>query len=109
MYAVDYSDPGLIRFINEYIKAGGSKDLECYVGYFPKTSKKEKLDTISIQELILPENNNSKIAFTPEEYELHQRLVNVLVSQIDQDVVRKEEVKRLRLERKLEKSRIKKS
>lgn len=108
MYAVDYSDPGLRRFINEYIKAGGSKDLECYVGYFSRTSKKEKLDTISIQELILPENNNSKITFTPEEYELHQRLVNVLASQIDQDVVRKEEVKRLRLERKLEKSRINK-
>lgn len=29
MYAIDYSDPGLRLFINEYIKTGGCKDLEC--------------------------------------------------------------------------------
>ena len=45
MYAVDRSDPGLRLFMNEYIKSGGSKDLECYVGYFSRASKKEKLDT----------------------------------------------------------------
>lgn len=108
MYAVDRSDPGLRLFMNEYIKSGGSKDLECYVGYFSRASKKEKLDTVTIQDLILTLWNNAATFYTPEEDELHQRLVNAIASQVDQEVVKQEEVKRLRLERKLEKSRINK-
>lgn len=108
MYAIDRSDPGLRLFINEYIKAGGSKDLKCYVGYFSRASKREKMDTISIQDLILTQNNNAATFYTPEETELHQRMVNAISSQIDQEEVRKEEVrkeevKRLRLQRRLEK------
>ncbi|MBP3841888.1 MAG: hypothetical protein IK997_07225 [Bacilli bacterium] len=108
MYAVDHSDPGLRLFMNEYIKAGGSKDLECYVGYFWRASKKEKLDTISVKNLILTQNNDAATFYTPEEDELHQRLVNAIASQVDQKVVKQDEIKRLRLERKLEKSRINK-
>lgn len=52
MYGVNYSDPGLREFINEYIKAGGSTDLVCYVDYFVRKNKKEKTYTVSIQELI---------------------------------------------------------
>lgn len=105
MYAIDRSDPGLRLFINEYIKAGGSKDLMCYVGYFSRTNKMEKLDTISIQDLILTQNNNAATFYTPEETELHQRMVNVLSSQVDQNEVKKERVKTLRLQRRLEKSK----
>jgi len=105
MYAIDCSDPGLRLFINEYIKAGGSKDLICYIGYFSRTNKSKKLDTISIQDLILTQNNNAATFYTPEETELHQRMVNAISSQIDQEEVRKEEVKQLRLQRKLVKSR----
>ena len=108
MYAVDRSDPGLRLFMNEYIKSGGSKDLECYVGYFSRASKKEKLDTVTIQDLILTLWNDAATFYTPEEDELHQRLVNAIASQVEQEVVKQEEVKRLRLERKLEKSRINK-
>ena len=105
MYAVDYSDPGLRLFMNEYIKAGGSKDLKCYVGYFSRTSKNEKVYTTTIQDLILTQNNNAATFYTPEEHELHQRIVNAIASQVDHEAVRQEEVKQLRLERKLEKSR----
>ena len=105
MYAIDRSDPGLRLFINEYIKAGGSKDLICYIGYFSRTNKMKKLDTISIQELILTQNNNAATFYTPEETALHQRMVNAISSQIDQEKVRKEEVKQLRLQRELDKSR----
>lgn len=105
MYAIDRSDPGLRLFINEYIKAGGSKDLICYIGYFSRTNKMKRFDTISIQDLILTQNNNAATFYTTEETALHQRMVNVLASQVDQEEARKEEVKRLRLERKLEKSR----
>lgn len=105
MYAVDRSDPGLRLFMNEYLKAGGSKDLVCYDGYFSRASKKEKVDTISIEELILTQNNSDTTSYTPEEHELHQRIVNAIASQIDPEVVRQEEVKKLRKERKLKKSK----
>ena len=105
MYAVDYSDPGLRLFMNEYIKAGGSKNLKCYVGYFSRASKNEKVYTTTIQDLILTQNNNAATFYTPEEHELHQRIVNAIASQVDHEAVRQEEVKQLRLERKLEKSR----
>ncbi|MDD6879928.1 MAG: hypothetical protein PUD59_06915, partial [bacterium] len=95
MYGVDYSDPGLRSFINEYIKAGGSKDLLCYVGYFSRASKNEKMDTVSVQEMIKKVHNDCITKYTPEETELHQRMINALASQIDQDEVRKEKVKQL--------------
>lgn len=97
MYGVDYSDPGLKNFINEYIKAGGSKDLMCYVEYFNRKSKKEKLDTVSIQELIRSVHNDSVTKYTPEETEFHQGPVNALASQIDQDELKSEKVKQLRI------------
>lgn len=78
MYAIDYSDPGLRFFINEYIKAGGSKDLECLVEYFSKVSKDEPLEKVSIQELILTLPNNTTSFYTEEENELHQRLIHSL-------------------------------
>lgn len=105
MYAIDRSDPGLRLFMNEYIKTGGHKDLECYVGYFSRASKKEKMDTISIQELILTQNNDAETFYTPEETALHQRMVNTISNLIDYKDVRKEEIKHSRLQRKLEKSK----
>lgn len=105
MYGVDYSDPGLRKFMNEYIKAGGSKDLLCYVGYFSRASKNEKVDIVSMQELIQSIHNDCFTKYTPEETELYQRMVNALANQIDKDEIKKEEVKQLRLQRKLEKSR----
>lgn len=111
-YGVDRTDPGLRLFMNEYIKAGGSKNLVCYIGYGSRASKYEKLPTITIQELIMTQNNNAATFYTPEEDEFHQRLVNALSSRINQDElseeqkkVKDEEVKQLRLQRKLEKSK----
>ncbi len=105
MYAIDRSDPGLRLFINEYIKAGGSKDLMCYVGYFSRINQMKKLETISVQDLILTQNNNAATFYTPEETALHQKMVNAISSQIDREEVRKEKAKQLRLQRKLEKSK----
>lgn len=104
MYGVDYSDHGLRKFINEYIKAGGSKDLVCYIGYLSRGSKYEKLNTITVQELIKKVRNDCVTKYTKEERDLHQKLVNILAGQVDQEEVRKEQVKQLRLERKLYKS-----
>ncbi len=110
-YGVDYSDPGLRLFMNEYIKTGGSKELICYVNYFSRASKYEKLNTVTMRELIKTQWNNAATFYTPEEDELHQRLVNALSRQINHDdlseeqkKVKVEEVKQLRLQRKLEKA-----
>lgn len=105
MYGVDYSDPGLRSFINEYIKAGGSKDLLCYIGYFSRKSKSQIMDTVSVQELIKTVNNDGITKYTKEETALHQRMVDALASQVNQNKVRKEEIKQLRLQRRLNKSK----
>lgn len=115
-YGVDTSDPGLRLFINDYIKAGGSKNLVCNIGYGSRASKYEKLSTITIQELIRTESNNYAIFNTPdntpEKNELYQILVNVLSNRISQDnlseaqkKLRKSRVIEQRLQRKLEKSK----
>ena len=77
-YCVDYSDPGLREFINTYLKAGGSKELECYENYFTRTSDNEALTTITIRDLLLKQKNNEKSFFTKKEDESHQNLVNTL-------------------------------
>lgn len=51
MYGIDYSIYNL-DLINEYIKAGGSKELMCYVNYFQKVIKTEKVNTVSVGDLI---------------------------------------------------------
>lgn len=101
MYAVDYSDSKLRTFLNEYFKTGGFINLKCYVGYFYRISKKEYLDTISMQNLILTQNNDAATFYTSEEHELHQRLANVIASHVNQEVVKQEKVKKLRLQRKI--------
>lgn len=106
MYGVDYSDPRLGNFINEYIKAGGSKDLICYIGYFSRTNKEQKLDTKPILDLTVIKND-ATTSYTPEEAALYQRMVNALV--IHQEDAKKDEAKQLRLQRKLNKSKDKKS
>ena len=89
MYSVDSSDPGLRLFMNEYLKAGGSKDLECYVGYFSRVNNEEKLETISVQDLILTCNHRGLDFYTPEEDELHQKLVNILSSDAVKQKIKK--------------------
>lgn len=50
-YGVDHSDPGLYRFISEYIKAGGTKDLVCISNYFSREKKNKLIDTITINDI----------------------------------------------------------
>lgn len=100
MYGVDYSDPGLRHFINEYIKAGGSADLVCYEGYFDRKTSTQTVSTVSLKRLLKLEG-----PYTKEERELYQRLVDSLAIKADFETEKKEKVKQLRLERRLEKSR----
>lgn len=86
------------------LKYEQSKGLSCCVDDFSRSNKKEK-DIVSMQELIQSLSNDCVIKYTPEETELHQRMVNVLTNQIDMEEIKKEEVKQLRLQRKLEKSK----
>ena len=103
MYGVDYFDPGLRTFINEYIKSGGNADLMCYVNYFSRESINEKIYTASIRDLLKTVQYDCATKYTPEETEVYQRLVNVLFSQVDQNELKKEKVKQFRAQWELEK------
>lgn len=109
MYGVDYSDPGLRRFINEYLKAGGSKNLVCYSEYFTCPSKYSILGVSTIEDILNSKWNKDIRRYTEEEIELQQKLVNILFSQIEEEELKRETVKQLRIERKLEKSRNRKN
>jgi len=102
-YGIDTSDPKIRNFISEYIKAGGTPDLECYLNYFDRTSIRLKKKTV--RELIKTIRNVYVNVYTDEERELQQGLVDVLSTQINPEELRKEQVKQLRLERKLKKSK----
>lgn len=78
IYGVDTSDPGLRRFINAYFKAGGSKDITCLVNYFSKSSKNEKVDTISMRELLKTTPDNCIDFYTEEEKGDMARLLGIL-------------------------------
>lgn len=99
MYAADTSDPNLRGFINEYLKAGGHTDLSCYSNYFGRANKLHPVKEITVAELLAMYHE-----FTEEEKALHARLVNALASGVNETKLDHEEVMRLRLERKIEKS-----
>lgn len=101
MYAFDFADGNLRNFINTYIKDGGRSDLVCYENYFYKTKDYQRINTITIREIL----QKTLHQLTDEERQLYQELVNILNEQIDFDDLRREEIKQLRLERKLRKSK----
>jgi len=91
-YSIDYSDPGLRRFVNSYIKSGGRTNLVCYVDYYFREKKYQKLETVTVQELIMTLHDNAFEKYTDEEKELHQRLVDTLSVGVE-----KEKIKQLTL------------
>ena len=109
MYAVDTSDPGLREFMNLYLKSGGRTDLVCYENYFARKSNHPILIKTTVKRLVRDLWNDAATKYTKEETELHQRLVDTISSQIDTETIRKEKVKQLRIERKLEKSKNKRN
>ena len=98
MYVVDKTDPNLRRFMNEYLKAGGSKELNCYLDYFSRIDKEKEPDNVSVQELITSTSDSCSNFYTPEENELHQSLVNILANQVEYKKKEEAKVKKLRLE-----------
>ena len=97
-YGIDLADYRLREFINLYLKDGGNKDLVCFVNYKKRASRYERLDTVTILELL----KSDRYVYTQEENELHQRLVNSLVNR--KEIVQ-DEIRQKRLIRKLEKSK----
>lgn len=76
-YGIDFTDPGLRLFINEYLKAGGSKELICIVG---DPNNHGDLKTMSIKEIL-----QIKTCYTSEERDLHQRFVDILSNKANKD------------------------
>lgn len=52
IYGVDFSDPGLHLFIDEYLKLGGNINLECIVNYGMRDKKNQLLSTITIHKIL---------------------------------------------------------
>ena len=74
-YGVDCSDTYLKTFIHKYLDFGGSRKLVCYDDYFFSTFKLGTPNYVTIKELLKREKPPY---YTPQEHELHQRLVNAL-------------------------------
>ena len=89
MFGVDYPDSGLRLFVNEYIKAGGSPNLECYMEYFFQMPEIDHVDTITIQQIIKSYGYSTSSFYTPEEDTLHQRLVDALNVQVQRQKIKK--------------------
>ena len=104
MYGASYG-VGQRNFINEYLKAGGRKDLLCYFNYKIREEEYEKLQTITVEELLKKVNHNARSKNTEEEQLLGQSLINILNSQIDEEELKIEQVKADRITRKLTKSK----
>lgn len=73
-YGYSCFDVNFRGLVNEYLKAGGSKDLLCYVSYFSNYSLTDKM---SLKQLLGSSISN----ITEEEKDLYQRLVNALANQ----------------------------
>lgn len=99
-YGIDTSDPGLDKFIEKYLESGGRENVLCYPNYF---SRKSDLSTLKIKELneFIREDEMS----IEDKKTLYQRMVNAISNKIDPDELKKEQIKQLRLERKLNKSK----
>lgn len=84
IYGIDYSDPGLRAFVNEYIKAGGHTDLECYNDY--RFHKDEKMfETTTIGHILKTKGNDCANFYTDEEKSLHTLLCNYLAQKREND------------------------
>lgn len=103
-YGANLADDGLRNLVNEYIKAGGNKNLVCFTNYFTRKNG-EALETITVQELIKTKRYNTEYMYTIEERNLQQRLIECLANKIDYNELKKAQTQQLRLARKLEKSR----
>ena len=100
-------------FINEYLKSGGRKDLICLVDYVPYLSSFNKLDTISLLEIIMKDEN----FISASEKEIKLMILNLLKLKLKEKEkelgltvdearkIREEEIYEKRLARRLEKSR----
>ena len=104
-YGVDIYDPGLRNFINEYLKAGGSKDLVCIKNYFIENNKDENdYETITISELLKEIWDSNDEKYTSEEKEVFKRLVDDISLIYGGESLQKERAKQLRIERRINKN-----
>ena len=55
IFGVDTSDPNLCDFIDEYIELGGNLDLECYLNYYEKEKKYQRIDKVFLRDVYIKE------------------------------------------------------
>lgn len=107
MFGIDTRDPNLGIFIDEYLLAGGLSYVCCIDDYFGiNYNRKDKVRIINLDDPSIRSNMAHAHTYTDVRKELYIRLMNALSNNIDPEelkTAKKEEVMRLRLERKLAK------
>ena len=96
VYGVNYDNPRLRLFINEYIKLGGKKDLLCLENYGNNSNNTTFgiLTTVRVIDLIRHIHHNQNSKYTPEENNLHNELIGLLASQVPyEEIERMNELK----------------
>jgi len=81
IYGYETSDPGMRKFMNAYLKAGGSPDIVCFVNYFSRSHKYEELECEPMRKMIRTTPDDCVNKYTEEERELQQRLTSILAYQ----------------------------
>ena len=110
MYSYNVFDYYLSYLINEYIKCGGKTDIDCYTNYFSKEND-EDIRIIKFTDLMKIHNEVKEIygindnKYTKEQLELYKKFITAIKNKVDSQEVKKENIKRLRIERKLNKQR----
>ena len=84
-------------FIDAYIKSGGKTDIICYIDYSKQHHEPVMLQTYIDEHYYSDSEEDIK-------GDLYQRLVNVLSKSIDEEALKKEEAKKLRIQQKLKKT-----
>ena len=99
IYGIDLDDADLRYFINDYLKLGGDKNLECYKNYFNLGER----DVVLLSD-ILSKKCINKARYTEEEKKLYTKLVGSLSNELDEEKI-KEKIQKQRIKRKLLKSK----
>jgi len=83
-YGYDPSDPNLRLFLNEYFKAGGSKDITCYNQYFFKDHFDSPIEEVSLEKVYEETWLNCSQKYTEEESNLQSRLIETISNHANQ-------------------------
>lgn len=95
------NDANIRYLINDYLKSGGTKDLECFIYYHMDINNNQKLRTIKLSDFLKKSNSYSLFKHTNEEKEKYQQIVTLLSNNIDFEKLEKKKIQDERIKRRI--------